>query len=51
MHVEQIQSLIVSAIKAQLGRGSRKTHLYIKPYVKRINVLHMPHGYQSLKFN
>ena len=34
MFVKQIQSLIMNAIKAQLGGGSCKTHLYTKPYIK-----------------
>ena len=49
--VEQIQSLIANAVKAQLGEGSHKTHLYTKPYTKRIDALRMPHGYQPPKFN
>ena len=51
MSIEQIQSIIANAVKAQLGGGSRKTHLYTKPYTKRIDVLCMPHSYQPLKFN
>jgi len=45
MSVEQIQSLIANTVKAQLRGGSHKTHLYTKPYTKRIDVLHMPYGY------
>jgi len=51
MSVEQIQSLITNAVKAQLGEGSRKTNLYTKPHTKRIDLLRMPHGYQLPKFN
>jgi len=51
MSVEQIQSLIANAVKAQLGEGPHKTHLYTKPYTKRIDALRMPHGYQPPKFN
>jgi len=51
MSVEQIQSLIANVIKAQLGGVSHKTHLYTKPYTKRIDTLRMPHGYQPPKFN
>ena len=51
MSVEQIQSLIANAVKTQLGGGSHKTHLYTKPYTKRIDALRMPHGYQPPKFN
>jgi len=42
--VEQIQSLIVNAVKAQLRRGSHKTQLYTKPYTKRIDALLMGIG-------
>ena len=51
MSIEQIQSLIANAVKAQLGGRTHKTHLYTKPYTKRIDVLRMPHGYQPSKFN
>jgi len=50
MTVEQVQDLIANAVKAQLG-GSHITHLYTKPYTKRVNTLCMPHGYQPLKFH
>jgi len=42
---EQIQELIANAIKSQLGVSSQKSHLYTKPYTKRIDALHMPYGY------
>jgi len=51
MSIEQIHSLIANAVKAQLGGGSYKTHLYTKPYTKRIDALSMPCGYQPPKFN
>jgi len=51
MSVEQIQSLIANPVKAQLGEGPHKTHLYINPCTKRIDALRMPHGYQPPKFN
>jgi len=51
MSVKQIHSLIANAVKAQLGGGSYNTHLYTKPYMKRIDALRMPHGYQPPKFN
>ena len=50
MSVEQIQNLIANAVKAQLGGGSHKTHLYTKPYTKKIDAVCMPHGYQPPKF-
>ena len=49
--VEQILELIAIAVKTQLGVGSQKSHLYTKPYTKRIDALRMPYGYQPLKFN
>jgi len=51
MSVEHIQRLIANGVKAQLEGGSRKMHLYTKPYTKMIDVLRMPHGYQPPKFN
>jgi len=51
MFAKQIQSLIANVVKSQLGEGNRKVNLYIEPYTKRINLLHMPHGYQPLKLN
>ena len=50
MTVEQIQDSIGNAVMAQLGGGGRKTHLYTKPYTKRVDVLYMPRGYQPPKF-
>ena len=50
MTVEQIQDLIANVVKAQLGGGARKTHLYTKPYTKRLDALYMPRGYQPPKF-
>jgi len=51
MSVEQIQSLNANAVKAQLGEESCKTHVYTKPYTKRIDALRMPRSYQPPKFN
>jgi len=50
MIVEQIQELIANAVRTQLGVSS-KSHLYTKPYTKRIDVLRMPYGHQPPKFN
>ena len=50
MTIEQIQYLIANAVKAQLGEGSHRTHLYTKPYTKRVDALRMPPGYQPPKF-
>jgi len=51
MPVEQIRELIVNAIKTQLEVGSQKSHLYTKTYMKRIDALRVPYGYQPSKFN
>ena len=45
MTFEQIQDLIVNAVKIQLGGDVYKTRVYIKPYTKRVDNLYMPHGY------
>jgi len=50
MTIEQIQDFIVNAVKIQLGRGACKTHLYTKPYTKRVDALYMPRVYQPPKF-
>ena len=51
MIVEQIQDLVVNVVKIQLGGGVRKTHLYTKPYTKRVDAICMPRGYQPPKFH
>jgi len=51
MSIEQIQNLIVNAVKAQLGEESCKTNLYTKSHTKRIDALRMPCDYQPPKFN
>jgi len=43
--------LIANAVKTRLGVGSQKSHLYIKPYTKRIDALRMRYGYQPPKLN
>ena len=45
MTIEQIQDLITNAVMAQLGEGSRRTHLYTKSYTKRVDALRMRHSY------
>jgi len=45
MSVELIQSLMTNAVKAHSGGGSHKTHFYTKPYMKRIDALHMSYGH------
>ena len=50
MAAEQIRHLIANAVKAQLGEGVWKIHLYIKPYTKRVDTRCMSLDYQPLKF-
>jgi len=50
INIEQIQDLITNAVKKQLGRGASKAHHYTKPYIKRVDALYKPCGYQPLKF-
>jgi len=38
MSVEQIQNLIADVVKAHLGEDSHKSHLYKKPYTKKITL-------------
>jgi len=47
MTVEKIQDLVTNAVKAQLRGNVRKTHLYTKPSVKRVDALCMPRGSTS----
>ena len=51
LSIEQIQSLVVDAVKFQLGEGSFKPDHYSKPYTKRIVALKMSIGYQPPKFH
>jgi len=39
-----------NAVRVQLGGCATKTHLYTKPYTKRVDALCMPCGYQPPKF-
>jgi len=39
MTAGQIQELIANAVKTHLGVGSQKSHLYTKPYTRRIDTL------------
>jgi len=49
MTIKQIQDLIANAVKAQLEEGLGRTHLFIKPYTRRVDALRMALGYQPLK--
>jgi len=51
MSIKEIKSLIADAGKAYLEGGSHITHLYSKPYTKRINTLRMSHEFQRPKFH
>lgn len=50
MYANTIQTIIVNAVKAQLGEWVRKPNLYTKPYTNRIDVLCVPHGYHPAKY-
>jgi len=50
MTVEQIQYLITNVVKTQLTGGARNTHLYTKPYTKRVDAFCMPRDYQPSTF-
>jgi len=50
MTVDQIQDLIANSVKIQLGEGALKTHLYTKPYTKKVDTLHMRRSHQPPKF-
>ena len=45
MTIEQILGMKANTVKVQLRGSSRRIHLYTKPYTKRVDALHMPHGY------
>ena len=51
MFIKEIENLLVDAVNGHLGGGSRRTHCYSKPYMKRIDALRIPHGYQPTKFH
>ena len=41
MTVEQIQELIASSVKIQLGGDARKNYIYTKPYTKRVDATNL----------
>nr|ABM55241.1 retrotransposon protein [Beta vulgaris] len=47
---QQIQDMIATAVKRQLGGDFDGNDHYTKPYTKRIDALEMPMGYQPPKF-
>jgi len=49
MAAEQIQELIANTVKTQLGVSLQKSHLYTKPYTKRIDAIRMPYSYQTFQ--
>jgi len=50
MTIEKVQDLIVNAVKVRLGGDVHKTHLYTKPYIKRVDAFDMSCSYKPLKF-
>jgi len=50
MTIERIQDLDTNTNKPHLRRGACKTHLYTKPYTKRVDALCMPLSYQPPRF-
>ncbi|XP_012828827.1 PREDICTED: uncharacterized protein LOC105950052 [Erythranthe guttata] len=49
LSVQQLQEMIANTIKAQYGGPSQVSPIYSKPYIKRIDALRMPAGYQPPK--
>ncbi|TYK09793.1 ty3-gypsy retrotransposon protein [Cucumis melo var. makuwa] len=50
LSVQQLQEMIANSIKTQYGGPAQTFSLYSKPYMKRIDNLRMPNGYQPPKF-
>ncbi|KAA0048375.1 retrotransposon protein putative ty3-gypsy sub-class [Cucumis melo var. makuwa] len=50
LSVQQLQEMIANSIKTQYGGPAQTFFLYSKPYMKRIDNMRMPHGYQPPKF-
>ncbi|TYK28705.1 ty3-gypsy retrotransposon protein [Cucumis melo var. makuwa] len=50
LSVQQLQEMIANSIKTQYGGPAQTFSLYSKPYMKRIDNMRMPHGYQPPKF-
>ena len=48
--VQQLQDMITNTIRAQYGGSSTSSLMYSKPYIKRIDNMRMPNGYQPPKF-
>ncbi|KAA0064819.1 retrotransposon gag protein [Cucumis melo var. makuwa] len=50
LSVQQLQDMIANSIRAQYGGPPQTSFMYSKPYIKRIDNLRMPLGYQPPKF-
>ncbi|TYK20937.1 ty3-gypsy retrotransposon protein [Cucumis melo var. makuwa] len=50
LSVQQLQDMIANSIRAQYGGPPQTSFMYSKPYIKRIDHLRMPLGYQPPKF-
>ena len=50
LSVNQLQDMITNTIRAQYESSSTSSLTYSKPYIKRINNMRMPNGYQPPKF-
>ena len=51
LSVQQLQVVIINTIIIQYGGPSQSRLMYFKLYTKNIDNLHMPMGYQPLKFH
>ena len=50
LSVQQLQDTITNTIQAQYRGSSTSSLIYSKPYMKRIDNMRMPNGYQPPKF-
>ena len=48
--VQQLQDMIANTIRAQYDGAPQSSFMYSKPYIKRVDNLRMPVGYQPPKF-
>ncbi|KAL0340143.1 UNVERIFIED_CONTAM: hypothetical protein Sradi_4531100 [Sesamum radiatum] len=47
--VQQLQEMITNTIRTYRGETTQSSRAYSKPYIKRINTLKIPMGYQPPK--
>ena len=50
LSVQQLQDMIANTIRAQYDGAPQSSFMYSKPYIKRVDNLRMPVGYQPPKF-